>query len=216
MGDLAGGVPRAVLSHFAFAAALRARLARASGGLIGIDGAGASGKSTIARGLARADADIQVIALDDFYRPTAARHAGPVAARPIAADFDLERLRSEVLEPLMSHRPAAHRVYDWRTDAVGSELVVVRKPIVILEGVYATSLALAPYLDVSIWVDCPRAVRLARGLARDGEVARPRWQHDWMPGEDKYMETEHPQARATFVCDGAREDLSEGVVVRES
>jgi uridine kinase len=176
--------------------------------VIGIDGAGGSGKSTIARQLALAAPDIQVIALDDFYRPSRERYAGPIAQRPIAADYDLERLRREVLEPLASGRPAAYRRYDWEADAVGTERVVVEKPSVVLEGIYSSSATLAPFLDAVIWVECPRELRLARGLARDGEPARARWELDWMPGEDLYLEKEGPRERADFVCDGGRGDLS--------
>jgi uridine kinase len=175
---------------------------------IGIDGPGGSGKSTIARQLALAAPDFQVIALDDFYRPSRERYAGPIAQRPVAADYDLERLRREVLEPLASGRPAAYRRYDWETDAVGTERVAVQKPSVVLEGIYSSSAALVPFLDVTIWIECPRELRLARGLARDGEPARARWELDWMPGEDLYLQKERPRERAAFVCDGGRDDLS--------
>jgi uridine kinase len=174
---------------------------------VGIDGAGASGKSTIARQLAGAAPDVQVVALDDFYRPSIERYPGPVAQRPIAANYDLERLRREVLEPLASGRSAAYRRYDWEADAVGTERIDVQKPIVVVEGIYSSSATLAPFLDATVWVECPRGLRLARGLARDGEEARARWELDWMPGEDLYMKHEGPMQRAVFVCDGARDDL---------
>lgn len=196
------------MTYSEWAGALRARACTARGeACIGIDGAGASGKSTIARQLATAAPDFQVIALDDFYRPSRERYPGPVEQRPIAADYDLERLRREVLEPLASGRPAAYRRYDWQTDAVGPARVVVQKPIVILEGIYSSSATLAPFLDAAVWVECPRELRLARGLARDGEAARARWELDWMPGEDLYMANERPPERAAFVCDGGRDDL---------
>ncbi|HTV24289.1 MAG TPA: hypothetical protein VMG12_36605 [Polyangiaceae bacterium] len=181
--------------------------------LIGIDGAGASGKSSIARQLAGSSTDMQVVALDDFYRPSHERFRGPVSVRPVAADYDLERLRRELLEPLASGRAAAYRRYDWHADAIAEARTAVAGPIVVLEGVYATSSQLAPFLDVAVWVECPRQLRLARGLARDGEGARPRWEHDWMPGEDLYMEKERPRDRAAFVCDGARDDLAARVAL---
>lgn len=188
--------------------AARAGDVRGGRGCIGIDGAGASGKSTIARQLARAAAGFQPIALDDFYRPSRERFPGPAAERPIAADYDLERLRREVLEPLAGGQPAAYRRYDWQADRVDDARVAVHEPFVVLEGIYSTSSALAPFVDVAVWVECPRELRLARGLARDGHAARARWELDWMPGEDLYMEREQPEQRAAFVCDGARDDLT--------
>jgi uridine kinase len=156
--------------------------------LVCIDGPGGSGKSTIARGLAAASDDVQLVQVDDFYRPSSDRCAVPVADRPTGGDFDLDRLRTEVLLPLRSGLLANYHVYDWTTDRVSSQTVAVTKPIVIVEGVYSFSRGLSELFDFSLWVDCPRDVRLRRGLARDGEAARSRWEHDWMPGEEQYIQ----------------------------
>jgi uridine kinase len=181
-----------------------------------MDGLGGSGKSTIARGLAAASDAVQVIQMDDFYHPSSDRYAASVAERPIAADFDLGRLRDEVLLPLRSGLAANYHRYDWKTDRVSSHGVAVTQPLVVVEGVYSFSAALSALFDFSIWVECPRELRLRRGLARDGEAARSRWEHDWMPGEDQYIQRENPRDRVDLVCDGSREDCDGGVmVVRE-
>jgi uridine kinase len=160
--------------------------------------------------------EIQVVHLDDFYRPSTERYVGAISERPIGADFDLARLCSEVLVPLRSGLPAAYRIYDWPTDRLSPTTVSVIQPIVIIEGVYSFSRALAGFFDFSIWVECPLELRLARGLARDGEAARARWVEDWMPGEDKYIAKERPRGRAALVCDGSRTDYKESVVVLQT
>jgi uridine kinase len=76
------------------------------------------------------------------------------------------------------------------------------KGVVIVEGVYTSRLELAPFYDVLIWIECPREVRLARGVARDGEGARSRWEQDWMPPEDRYLQEQNPRERADVVVDG--------------
>ena len=182
--------------------------------LVCIDGPGGSGKSTLAKGLAEVSGDIQVIHLDDFYRPSAARYAGPIAERPTGADFDLGRFRAEALEPLGSGLPAAYHIYDWTTDRVSAHTVPVTRPLVVVEGVYSFCLALAPFYDFSIWVECPRDVRLARGIARDGEGARARWEQDWMLGEDAYVQSESPRDRAALVCDGSPADGGRVIILR--
>jgi hypothetical protein len=53
-----------------------------------------------------------------------------------------------------------------------------------------------------IWIDCPRDVRLARGIARDGEGLREFWQR-WMKAEDAYVESEQPQLHADVIVSGA-------------
>lgn len=176
--------------------------------LVGVDGPGGSGKSTIAKGLSGACDQIQVVHVDDFYRPSAERYAGSIASRPIGSDFDLNRVRVEVLEPLRAGLSAGYHIYDWATDRVSPRVVPIAKPIVVVEGVYSLSASLAEFFEFAIWVTCPRDVRLARGIERDGEEGRPRWEHDWMVGEDQYIERERPQDRASLVCDGSHADPS--------
>lgn len=200
------------LSYETLAASLSRKRRAGRALLVCVDGAGASGKSTIAQGVVAASDEIQLVHMDDFYRPSAQRYTGPVAERPSGADFDVPRLRAEVLVPLTSGLPAKYHVYDWATDQVALNAIAVTKPIVIVEGVYSSSLTLASFFDFSVWVECPRNVRLARGLARDGEAARARWEDDWMPGEDQYIASERPHERAALVCDGTREDYTAGVV----
>lgn len=184
--------------------------------LVCIDGAGGSGKSTIANRLSQASEAIQIIHLDDFYRPSSERYVGPVLERPSGADFDLARLRAEVLVPLRSGSASSYQIYDWNADQVSSQRVAVSKPIVIIEGVYSLSTALAELYDVSLWVECPRDVRLARGLERDGEAARSRWEQDWMVGEDQYMLRESPRDRATLVCDGNRDSRRDVLILQKA
>jgi uridine kinase len=56
---------------------------------------------------------------------------------------------------------------------------------------------------VRVWVDAPRDVRLARGIARDGEEARSRWEDVWMPQEDRYVAQDDPIPSAHLVVDGS-------------
>jgi uridine kinase len=178
--------------------------------LIGIDGLGGSGKSTLARRLAAQSPRIEVVHVDDFYLPSGSREA---PARAPGGDYDLARLRREVLEPLRAGQPAQFGRYDWGADAVASEPVRVTAPIVIIEGVYALTSLLRGYYDESLWVECPRGPRLERGLARDGGCARARWVNDWMPKEDAYVALERPGCAATWICSGAHERADEGIAL---
>jgi uridine kinase len=73
---------------------------------------------------------------------------------------------------------------------------------IIVEGVYCTRRELAPFYDLRIWVTCPRRLRLRRGIERDGEASRERWELDWMPSEDRYVEQHHPDKMADIVVSG--------------
>ena len=175
-------------------------LARASATapLIGVDGPGGSGKTTLARELG-GTLGASIVAVDDFYRPLAERGRDC----EIGGEYDWRRLEVQVLIPLRQERPARYQRYDWSTDQLrGWAEVPATKPIVV-EGVYALRNELVDYYDYRVWVAASRATRLRRGLARDGQEARERWL-DWMRREGAYVATHRPDERADRRVDGNR------------
>ena len=109
--------------------------------MVGIDGPGGGGKSTIARSLAAANG-YAVVQVDDFYRPSRERAPEQVRLGGIAADFDLERLERQVLAPLARGERAVYDRYDWKSDCLGESRGLTPLGVVIVEGVYSTSGAL--------------------------------------------------------------------------
>jgi uridine kinase len=170
VGELGGGKPLAEL-------------------LIGIDGPGGAGKSTLARELA-ARIDASIIQADDFYRPGRDRRA----ETGIGEAYDWRRLQDQVLEPLKSGQPARYQRYDWQEDALAEWHDVPSGPLIV-EGIYVLRTELRPYFDYSIWVEAPSGQRLRRGLARDGSGARRQWD-EWMELEDEYVRRQRPDQYA--------------------
>lgn len=72
----------------------------------------------------------------------------------------------------------------------------------LVEGIYSTRADLIEAYDYTIWIDAPRDLRLERGVRRGGENTRDRWLTEWMPEEDRYVETENPAARVDLALDG--------------
>jgi uridine kinase len=158
--------------------------------LVGIDGCGGAGKTTFAAQLSDALDGVPVIHTDDF-----ASHDVPLEWGP--------RMLHDVIEPLLRGEPASYRPYDWDNRRPADDIVTVEPDgVVIIEGVGATRKAWRDRLALRIWVDCPRDIRLARGLARDGEEFREFWM-DWMAAEDAYLEAERPQLHADVVVSSA-------------
>lgn len=152
--------------------------------LIGIGGRGGAGKSTLARRFVGA----QLVGTDEFWD---------------GSDFELSRLRVEVLEPLLERRTAHFHGFDWTAQRpFAAERVVRPEGVVVVEGVCALHRSLRDAYDLRIWVEAPRELRLARGLARDGEAARRTWEEVWMPSEDRYVERDDPVSAAHLVVDG--------------
>jgi uridine kinase len=158
--------------------------------LVGIDGCGGAGKSTFAVRLSRALQGAPVIHTDDF-----ASHHVPTEWWP--------RMQHDVIEPLLRGEPATYRPYDWNARRFADTAITVEPGnVILIEGVGATRKAWRDDLAMRVWVDCPRDLRLRRGLERDGEELRDFWL-EWMRAEDAYLEQEHPDRFADVVVDGA-------------
>ena len=143
-----------------------------------------------------------IVHFDDFFLPSAERPGGSPGTKPIGGDFDWCRLRDEILLPLRANRVARYKRYDWTLDALAETHEMPPGGTVIVEGVYCTRKELADLYDVRVWIECPRDVRLARGIGRDGDAARERWQLDWLPSEDMYAREHNPMRLAHFVVSG--------------
>ena len=168
---------------------VRARLAGLAGTRwVGIDGKGAAGKTTLAAAVAAVLPDAVVVHVDDF-------------ARPSVETWERDRFVAQVLVPLRAGRPARYERWDWASDAsAGRSEVPVGVPVVV-EGVSSTDERLGVPWDVTLWVDVPVEVRLARALARDGEAMQEQWVERWMPAEDAYEAAQRPQERVDAVVE---------------
>jgi uridine kinase len=155
--------------------------------LVGIGGPGGSGKSTLAAALAGRRPDVQIVATDSFWN---------------GSQFDLPRLRTDVLDVLLAGRRATYDEWDWANKQLNGMRVVEPVGIVVVEGVCALHEMFRHDLDVRVWIDTPHDVRLARGVARDGESMRATWTDVWMPSEAAYMARDNPTACAHLCLDG--------------
>jgi uridine kinase len=151
--------------------------------LVGIGGHGGAGKTTLASALP----DATIVGTDEFWD---------------GSGFDLSRLRREVFDPILRGAPARFASFDWVARAARGERVVEPSGIVVVEGVCALHRMFRDEYQLRIWVDAPRELRLARGVARDGEAARSTWEEVWMPNEDRYVADDDPVSAADLIVDG--------------
>ncbi|MEM8864677.1 MAG: AAA family ATPase [Planctomycetota bacterium] len=170
--------------------------------LVGIDGPGGAGKSTLAEQLRRRLGDAVVVHMDDFYRvmdDAERRKLTPEEA--CDQSFDWERLRDQVLSPLQSQRAAVYQRYDWESGRLAESHRVDSDALVIVEGVGSTRRELRGLYDFRVWVQTPKKVCLERQYARGhgNEDLIPRWRET----EECYEAIHRPKEHADFVYFGA-------------
>lgn len=160
--------------------------------LIAVDGRSGSGKTTFAARLRRFLPGAVVIEVDDFLNWSDLNDWWP-------------RLEKEALAPLLAGHSARFRTRDWNRDPLGKSLDGWRDldpaHTIIVEGVTSSRASIADKLSMSFWVEAPGNVRVARGVARDGEAMRPFWQN-WMRLEDEFFLRDDAPGRATYVIAG--------------
>ena len=159
--------------------------------LVGIDGPSGAGKSTFARALA-ARLEAPLVETDDFMAWFHYRSWWP-------------RFVAQVLDPLAAGRAATFQQRDWHGDEFGTALggwrTVAWHPVVVVEGVGSTQPAVADRYAVRILLRTPAALRLRRGIARDGEDHRPLWLGS-IRYEDALLVRDGTAERAHLVVDG--------------
>jgi uridine kinase len=187
------------------AAALIMKARRAGVIIVAIDGAGGAGKSTLAEGIRKkldeVSQKISIVRVDDFYRPL---HDDERAARDPGYGyrnyFDWQAIRDDALTPLRAGVGARYQPYDWMSGERRGWVEILPTPTVVLEGVYSSRPELRDLVDLAVFVDTPRATRLARMKARAQN--NPTWIDRWMAAEDWYLENIRPADTADLVVAG--------------
>jgi uridine kinase len=159
--------------------------------LVCIDGPAGAGKTTLTARLATAvGSGTAVVHMEDLYDGWTM--TGAVA-----------RLTAGVLEPLAQGRPGAHQRYDWNAGRFLPDPVPVPVPeILLVEGCGSSPRSADPWVSLRIWVEAPRALRLARGIERDGAGLTERW-IQWQAHEAAVFAAENTRARADLRVNGA-------------
>ncbi len=162
-----------------------------SGRLICLDGPAGSGKTTLAAALAEATG-AQVIHGDDLMEGWRGLDA-------------VGRQLESVCGDLASGQPTTYRRFDWLHHRYAERPIDVAPAAwLVVEGVGSGTVALAPYVTVLVWVEVSDALRLARGLERDGGAVEANWRQ-FMTDEAAVFTRERTRERADVVVDGTGE-----------
>ncbi len=153
--------------------------------LICIDGLAGSGKTTLARGIADLAPEAVVLSTDEMLE-------GWRGLPGLGGS--VERL----LRPLAQDRAGSWRRWDWHAGDWAEENTVEPAPLLVLEGAGSAAASYDDLVTLLIWVEAGRDVRLARGLARDGEEFRGHLL-TWFGDEEELHRRERTRERADLV-----------------
>jgi uridine kinase len=157
------------------------------GRLVCIDGPAGSGKTTLAEALVEAVPGARVVHCDELLE-------GWPGLPGLAATIEA------LLAPLAAGEAGQWRRWDWIADGWAEVHTVEPGGLLVLEGVGSWSPRIAALVGVLTWVEAGAAERLARGLARDGEGMRRRWEQ-WRRDEDALFARFGTRAHADVLVD---------------
>ena len=166
------------------------------GRLVCVDGPAGSGKTTLAGHLADLVPGARVVHCDELLQ-------GWRGLPGLSASVEA------LLRPLASGDVGRWRRWDWLADGWAETHDVEPGGLLVLEGVGSWSPAVADLVGVLVWVEVASQVRLARGLARDGEAMREHWE-TWRLDEDDLFARHDTRAHADVVVDTAAPDQVAG------
>lgn len=165
--------------------------------ILAIDGASASGKTTLAARL-QERYGAAVFHTDDFFlRPeqrTPERLAEP------GGNMDRERFSEEVLLPLSRGEQVVYRPYDCGRQALAPSVTVKPRRLTVVEGAYSLHPELVSYYDLSVFLRIDPALQQKRILKRNPDKAE-RFFREWIPMEQRYFEATKIEERADILLD---------------
>ena len=165
--------------------------------LIAIDGCCGSGKTHLAA-LLKTLFPCRVFHTDHYYLPMAER-AADWQQKP-AGNMDLERLRTEVIQPAQAGETVYQRIFDCAAQQLGQPQAVEPAPLSVVEGSYALHPKLAAAYDLCVFLTCSEREQKTRLQAREGAYFEM-FERVWIPMEQLYHKTYDPLLQHPMVID---------------
>ena len=180
--------------------------------LVGIDGLGGAGKSTVADEVSRLleaeGINTEVFHVDDFIHPKAVRYNDdyPQWEQYYYLQWRYDYFLSAVVKPLReSMEVPPVELYDKDNDSYITDMrSITNGSIVITEGIFLQREELKGAFDYMIYVDVSEKERLSRVLLRDGYIGdetdiRRKYEERYFPAERFYAEKYRPTENADLV-----------------
>ncbi len=193
---------------------IRERVTQQNCRIIGIDGLGGAGKTTISAQISDTLTDreipVTILHIDDFIHPRCVRYRNDVPEWKCY--YDLQWNYTPLLKLIASFRrdgTYCGEVSLYNKDEDGYDTQEIKIPpngVLLVEGVFLQRPELSGVFDAVIWLDVPESERLCRVLQRDGYIGdadaiRKKYENRYFPAERFYAETCKPEEGADFVVE---------------
>lgn len=160
--------------------------------LLAIEGACATGKSTLAEDLAK-HYECTLIRMDDFFLPIEKRGS----TSEIASNIDKMRLIDEVFLPISRGNFHSYEPFLCREQKLGEAVIAKKHPLIILEGVYCLCPEFRDYFHMKVLLKAPWELRKSRLISRGSDFYQ--FAKEWIPREDLYFEKERVKQYCDFI-----------------
>ena len=178
--------------------------------IVGIDGLGGAGKSTVSEALYKLlgeeNVTVTLLHIDDFIHPRSVRYNADYPEWECYYDLQwrYDYLLSQIIAPIKSgiDLKCDVELYDKDNDTyLLNEINIPVGSVVIIEGVFLQRKELENMFDYIIYIDIPEEVRLQRVLERDGyignrEQIKAKYDNRYFPAERHYIATCVPSDKA--------------------
>ena len=158
--------------------------------LISIDGPAGSGKTSLAAELASKLTDVQIIHMDDLYLGWQNSLTDSLTSNLLGIAHNVQSLGI-----------VSFAKFDWTNESIGEVVKYQAPKFLIIEGVGSGQEVLRPFVSMSIWIEVPIDIGLARVIERDGEIVR-----DHMPAflalQESHFRKEETKMHAEYHLSG--------------
>lgn len=171
---------------------------------LAIEGGCASGKTTLAKKIEQTY-ECMVFHMDDFFlRP---EQRTPERYREAGGNVDRERFLEEVLIPLSKNQTVNYRRFDCSSFKIAPAVAIKPRRLTVVEGTYSMHPELAPYYDLSVFLNIPQELQKQRIIERNTPQIAKRFFDEWIPLEQHYFKETNTAQRCDItisICDDSR------------
>lgn len=182
--------------------------------LVGVDGLSGAGKTTLVNKLEsvlKKKRHIVLIHLDDHIVERNKRYSTEYDEwyEYYYLQWDIDMLTEELFKKVASNfRELILPFYEKSMDQIRYDRVLIPADcIVLVEGIFLQRKEWKPYIDYTIFIDCPDEIRYKRILNRDTYIGGEleilhKYKRRYWPGEKHYLTTVNPMQKADIIFHG--------------